>query len=190
MNQPRSLLLSSALLIVFAALSRLLPHYPNFTAVGAIAVFGGAVIKDKKWALLLPLAALFLSDVCLHLFTSTPGFYGGEQAFVYGGFILVTLLSFLIKKATVANITLAAVWSGLVFFIVSNLGIWLLGSFYTKDVTGLIACFTAALPFYKNEFFGNFVLNSIYGNLFFSAILFGSYYAIKKKVAADNSVYA
>jgi hypothetical protein len=170
--------ISAVLLIVFAAFTRLFPHPYNFTALGAMAVFGGTVIKDKKMAFLLPLLSLLLSDVCLQLFTSTKGFYGTTQFFVYGAFMLITLLATLIRKISVASISFAAVWSGLIFFIISNLGAWISSTTYPHNLTGLLACFTAAIPFYKNEFFGNFVLNSIMGNLFFSALLFGAYYLL------------
>jgi hypothetical protein len=92
--------------------------------------------------------------------------------------MLITLLATLIRKISVASISFAAVWSGLIFFIISNLGAWISSTTYPHNLTGLLACFTAAIPFYKNEFFGNFVLNSIMGNLFFSALLFGAYYLL------------
>ena len=174
--------------MVFAALTRLFPHYPNFTALGAIAVFGGSVVKDKKLAFLLPLGALILSDVCLQLFTTTKGFYGTSQAFVYGAFMIITLLATFIKKTSVANVAFAAVWSGLIFFIISNLGVWINSTTYPQSFAGLGACFLAAIPFYKNEFFGNFLLNSIYGNLFFSAILFGAYYLIAEKETVQKAI--
>jgi hypothetical protein len=177
------LLVSAILLIVFAAFTRLFPHYPNFTAVGAIALFGGSVIKDKKLAFLLPLAALFLSDVCLHLFTNVKGFYGIEQIFVYAAFMLITLLATFISKLKVSNIAFAAVWSGLLFFIISNFGVWLLGTFYPKTIGGLAASYWAAIPFYNGEFWGSFLLNTIVGNLFYCAILFGLYAIISRQIS-------
>src|SRR5438067_11409810 len=118
-KQNNNTVFSAALLIAFAAFTRLFPHYPNFTAIGAMAVFVGSVIKDKKLAFLLPLGALFLSDVCLQLFTSTKGFYGIDQFFVYGAFIITTLLATYMRKVNAANVVLAAVWSGLIFFVIS-----------------------------------------------------------------------
>ena len=92
--------------------------------LGAMAIFGGSVIKDKKLAFLLPLGALLLSDVCLQLFTDTKGFYGTTQYFVYAAFLIITALATFMQKRSVANIALAAVWSGVIFFIISNLGVW------------------------------------------------------------------
>src|ERR1044071_1960541 len=131
-RQNKQSILPVALLILFAAFTRLFPHYPNFTAIGAIALFGGSVIKDKKLAFLLPLASLFISDVCLQLFTDTKGFYGKGQFFIYGAFMLITWLATYIRKINVANVAFAAVWSGLIFFLVSNFGQWLWSTLYPK----------------------------------------------------------
>lgn len=189
MNKQNSfLVLSAGLLIVAAAFTRLFPHPPNFTALGAIAIFGGSVIKDKKLAFLLPLAALLLSDVCLQLFTSTKGFYGTAQFFVYAAFFFITALATFMRKRSVTNITLAAIWSGAIFFLLSNFGVWVSSDIYPKSFTGLAACYAAAIPFYQNEFFGNFVLNSIMGNIFYSALLFGAYAILERKVSIQKAV--
>ncbi len=187
-KQNKTLVLQAGLLILAAAFTRLFPHYPNFTAIGAMAVFGGSVIKDKKLAFLLPLGALLLSDVCLQLFTSTKGFYGTSQFFVYAAFLIITALATLIKKRSVTNIALAAVWSGVIFFVISNIGVWISSDFYPKTLAGLGACYWAAIPFYKNELFGNFVLNSIMGTAFYSAILFGTYAIMEKKVTMQKAI--
>ena len=187
-KQNSSLLLSAGLLVIAAAFTRMFPHAPNFTAIGAMAIFGGSVIKNKKIALLLPLAALLLSDVCLQLFTSTKGFYGTTQFFVYAAFLIITALSTLISKRSVANVAMAAVWSGAIFFVLSNLGVWVSSNSYPKSFAGLGACYAAAIPFYKNEFFGNFILNSVMSNLFYSAILFGAYAYVERKTMLQRSI--
>ena len=188
-KQNNSSILTAAFLILVAAITRYFPHPPNFTAIGAMAIFGGAAISNKKLAFLLPLAALFLSDVALQLFSSTKGFYGTSQYFVYGAFMIITALSTLMKKKSATNIFFAAIWSGIIFFIVSNFGTWASGDIYPKTLNGLRTCFIEAIPFYKNEFFGNFLLNTIYGNLFFSAILFGIY-AVTEKTFSTQKVIA
>lgn len=185
-KQTNTLILSAGILITAAAFTRLFPHYPNFTAIGAMAVFGGSVIKDKRLAFLLPVSAMLLADVCLQLFTSTQGFYGITQFFVYGAFLVITALSTLIKKRSVGNIASAALWSAAIFFIISNLGVWISSDIYPRTPTGLAACFWAAVPFYKNNFFGNFILNSIFGNVFYSILLFGAYYIIERKLAMEK----
>ena len=190
MNRQNNTLLFSALfLVVAAAFTRLFPHPPNFTAIGAMAIFGGSVISNKKLAFLLPLAALFLSDIALQAFGITQGFYG-SQIFVYGAFIIITALAMFIKKRNVLTLSFAAVWSGAIFFVISNFGTWVMGygNLYPKTIAGLGACFAAAIPFYKNEFFGNFILNSIYGNLFFSAILFSAYYVMERSQRMQKAI--
>jgi hypothetical protein len=189
MNRQNNTLLFSALfLVVAAAFTRLFPHPPNFTAIGAMAIFGGSVIKDKKLALLLPLAALFLSDVCLHLFTPVNGFYGISQIFVYGAFILITLLATNMRKRSVGNIAFAAVWSSAIFFLISNVGVWLASGFYAKSISGLMACYATAIPFYKNDLFGNFILNSVMSNLFYTALLFGAYYVVERSQRVQKAI--
>lgn len=187
-KQNSSLVLSAGLLIVAAAFTRLFPHYPNFTAIGAMAVFGGSVIKDKKIAFLLPLGALLLSDICLQLFTSTKGFYGTSQYFVYAAFVVITALSATIRKRSVASIAFATIWSAAIFFVISNLGVWVSSDFYPKTLAGLGACFWASIPFYKNDLFGNFLLNSIMGNAFYSILLFSVYYIVERKTIMGKAV--
>lgn len=181
MKHRNSSLILATVLIVFAALTRLLPHYPNFTAVGAIALFGGAVIKDKKLSIFLPLAALFLSDICLQLFTATKGFYGSGQIFIYASFVLITWLATFMKKKNAVNIVFAGIWSGLLFFLISNFGEWLFSTLYPRTLAGLAEGYVAAIPFYKGEIFGSFFFNTIFGNLFYSAVLFGMFYTIRGK---------
>ncbi len=188
-KQHSTLFFSAAGLIFFAALTRVFPHYPNFTAIGAIAVFGGSVIKDKKMAFLLPLSALLLSDVCLQLFTPIPGFYGKGQFFIYGSFLLITWLATFIKNRSATNIALAAVWSSLLFFAISNFSVWLFSTaLYPKTLAGLAACYWAAIPFYEGRIAGSFLLNGIVGDLFFSGLLFGAYALIEKRVTATSPV--
>ena len=176
------------MLIFLAAISRYFPHPPNFTAIGAMAIFGGATLSNKKLAFILPIGALFLSDLALQLFTSTKGFYGTSQYFVYAAFFIITAIATLMKKRSAINIVLAAVWSGIIFFIISNFGTWISGDIYPKTMAGLSTCFLAAIPFYQNDFFGNFALNAIYGNLFYGALLFGVYSVIERKIAPQNVI--
>ncbi len=187
-KQNNTLLLAAVFFIIAAAFTRLFPHYHNFTAIGAMAVFGGSVIKDKKLSFLLPLGALLLSDICLQLFTSTKGFYGTSQYFVYAAFVIITALAALMQKRSVANIALATIWSAALFFIISNFGVWVSSDYYPKTLAGLGACYWAGIPFYKNELFGNFVLNSIMGNAFYSALMFGVYYIMERKATIQKVI--
>jgi hypothetical protein len=177
-------------LIFLTVLGRLITNHLqiyNFTAMGAGALFAGVVLKDKKYAYAVPILALFLSDLFFELFTSIPGFYGGEMFFVYGGFILVTFLGTLIRKATTGNIFLASIASGLVFFLLSNFGTWLFRDMYPHTFSGLLTCYWSAIPFFRNELFGSFFLNGIMGNVFYSGVLFGAYALLKPVFVKDHS---
>lgn len=152
----------------------------NFTAIGAGALFSGVVFKDKKYAYIVPLAAVFLSDVFFELFTNIQGFYGGgDMLFVYGAFVLTTFIGTRIKKANAGNILLASICVGVLFFLLSNLGTFIFRGLYPYTFSGLIQCYASAIPFYKNSLFGSFALNTIMGNVFYSGVLFGAYALLK-----------
>jgi len=163
------------IMILVAAMTRLIPHYPNFTAVGAVALFGGAYLS-KRMAFIVPVVALFISDLFLNNLiyaTQFPEFYNGFMLFnvkglpVYGAFIAVILIGmFLIKKATVKNVLGSALLASVVFFLITNFAVWAGSVMYPKTLSGLIACFTAAVPFFWN---------TLLGNVFFVAVLFGGY---------------
>ncbi|HEY0609825.1 MAG TPA: DUF6580 family putative transport protein [Chitinophaga sp.] len=172
-----------AALILLAGLGRLVSNELqlwNFTAIGASALFGGVVIKDKRLAYILPLATLFLTDLFFELFTNINGFYGAQMFFVYGAFLLITLIGTQIKKVNALTILLASIGTGILFFLISNAGVWILSGMYPRTLGGLITCYAAAIPFFRNDMFGNFFLNTIMGSVFYSALLFGSYALIKR----------
>jgi hypothetical protein len=172
-----------AVLILLAGLGRLVSNELqiwNFTAIGASALFGGVVIKDKRLAYFLPLATLFLTDLFFELFTNIDGFYGPQMFFVYGAFLLITLIGTRIKKVNALSILLASVGTGILFFLISNAGVWAVSGMYPLTPGGLIACYAAAIPFFRNDMFGNFFLNTIMGSVFYSALLFGAYALIKR----------
>lgn len=158
------------LLIFLAAFSRMLPHPPNFTPIGAIALFGAAYFSKRHLAILIPVLGLWLSDLAInnilygsysdHFVWFYPGFY-----WTYGAFILIGLLGFpVLKKVKPLNIILASLSASVLFFLVSNFGFWSGGTMYPRDLSGLIACYTAAIPFFKNM---------LSGDLAYSAALFG-----------------
>ena len=179
-TQNKRLVLTAAVVIFTAALSRLLPHPPNFVPILALGVFGGTVIKDKKYAFIFPLAALLISDTMFQLFTSTPGFYGLGQVFVYAAFMLTTFVATRIRKVNVANVLLTCIASSVIFFLVSNFGDWIARSFYPKTFAGLMTCYADALPFYNHDYlFGSFALNTLTSTIFFTALMFGAYAVVK-----------
>jgi hypothetical protein len=158
-NHSRLVALLSA--IVAAAALRLVPHPPNFTPVGAMALFSGAYFGRRALAFVAPLAALLLSDALL-------GFYHG-MATVYTTDLLIVLIgSLALRQRTAARIGIAAIVSSIVFFAVTNFGMWLWSGIYPRTVAGLEACFVAAVPFFQN---------TVAGDLFYSVLLFGGFKA-------------
>lgn len=136
-----------AIIMLAAVLTRLVPHLPNFTPVTAIALFGGLYISNKIFAYALPLIIMFISDIFLGFSSIT--------LFVYSGFMLVTLIGTLRKKSNILTIFMGS----LSFFIVTNFGVWLLG--YPKTWTGLVECYTLALPFFRNSLLGDFFYSGV-----------------------------
>jgi hypothetical protein len=154
-------------LAVLAVVSRLVPHPMNFAPIAALALFGGAYF-DRRYAFVLPFAVLLASDALI-------GFYNGI-AWVYGGFFLVSLLGWTLRRRrTVARTAGAALAGSVAFFVVTNFGVWLQGSLYTPDMAGLINCYVAAIPFFRN---------TLAGDAFYVALLFGAAELAARKVPA------
>lgn len=153
----RSRLAVLTAMILAAALSRLIPRPPNFTAIGGMALFGGACLADRRLALLLPLAALFLSDLVLGLHVLVP--------VVYGSFALNVLLGrWLRSRRTVATTAAVTLACSVQFFLVTNFACWLL--WYPHTAVGLVACYVAAIPFFQNTLLGDAVsVTVLFGGL-------------------------
>lgn len=136
-----------ASLVGAAALYRVLPHPPNFTPVAAMALFGGAKLDRKLWAFAVPLLAMLLSDLALEVM-----FGWGIHALmpvVYTSFAAVVALGWSLRgRLTVVSFGTAAVIAPTLFFITTNFGVWAMGSLYPQTLPGLLACYTAAVPFY------------------------------------------
>lgn len=145
------------LIILVSALTRLVPHLPNFTPITAIALFGGVYFTNKITAYALPLVIMVLSDFILGFSSIT--------IFVYLAFIVVSFIGTQQKKVSIGSVLLG----GLSFFVITNFGVWLLG--YPKTWTGLAECYTLALPFFRN---------SILGDLFYSGVMVFGYQYIQK----------
>lgn len=160
-------------LSVFAiGMSRLIPHWPNVTAVAAAAIFGGAALRNSLSAVLIPVLAIFFSDLIINntVYSSYyEGFvlFGNSAGWIYAGFILMTVIAhFGIKSFKVAPIVSTTVISTLLFFILTNTGAWMSSPFYSQDMSGLLLAYEAGLPF---------LLNSLLGNLFFVGVFFYGY---------------
>lgn len=170
-----------SLLILLAAFSRLLPHPPNFAPIGAMALFGAAYFTQRHYSLLIPIISMWLSDLILNnvvysqYFDHFVWFYDGFY-FTYGAFILIGLTGFLLlKNVKVQTILLGSLSASIVFFLISNFGVWASGTMYPKNLDGLIACYIAGLPFFKN---------TIMGDLVYCGVLFGSFEFAQKRIPA------
>lgn len=175
--------------IVLAVLSRILPHPYNFTPLGAIALFGAAYFTDKKWAILIPLIAMWLSDLILNNFIYTAFFDGFTllnwgMVSVYGSVILIALVGMkFLHKVTIPRVLGSAIGASVIFFIITNFGAWLASPMYPLNLGGLLASYTAAIPFFHN---------TLAGDIVYCATLFGAFEYLKYKaprfVAAETAV--
>lgn len=151
-----------------AAALRLVPHPPNFSPIDAMALFSGAYLGRRGLAFAAPFGALFLSDIVL-------GFYFG-MAFVYGSVAAIVLIGWLVSaNKSALRIGIGAMASSVLFFAITNFGVWLGEAMYPHTLVGLAECYTAAIPFFQN---------TLAGDLFYSALLFGGFALLQRLVPA------
>lgn len=150
-------------LIAGAAMMRFLPHWPNFAPIAALALFSGTYL-NKKYALVVPLAAMLTSDYFI-------GFYDWRlMSVVYGCLLISGLLGLFIRRRKSASAVIgAALFGSCIFFLVTNFAVWSLSSWYPHTWQGLTICYGLALPFFKN---------TLLGDLFYTGVLFGVYESI------------
>lgn len=183
-NKP--LVISLILTVLLSALYRIMPNRPyGFAPQIAIAIFSGALfVKDKKWAFMMPLLSMFLSDLLYEVLyrnglSEIQGFYTGQWV-NYLLFTGMTVFGFMIRtNKKVAGTLVAALAAPTAYFLLSNFMVWLGGGglLRPKTFAGLLLSYTDGLPFYKN---------SVIATLVFSAILFGCYYLVKNKTAKQQ----
>jgi hypothetical protein len=150
-----------------AVAMRLLPHPPNVTPIAAMALFGGVYFAYRKIAFLVPLAVMYLSDLALGFFVYDFGWFHWLMPFVYASFAVTVCLGLLIRRRlNLLTVSGAALTSSVLFFIVTNFGVWLVGNLYPKTLTGLLSCYIAAVPFFRNTLVGDAV---------YTFALFGSF---------------
>lgn len=157
-------------IVLFGVFGRILTNglIPNFAPIGAIALFSGAYFQNKKVAFIVPMLAMILSDIVI-------GFHE-TMVFVYLGFAITVFLGFGLRTNDSLNVgktvgtTLA---SALIFFFLTNAGVWMMYDFYPKGLTGLWASLTAGLPFLRM---------SVLGDFFYVAIFFGVFEWMKNAV--------
>jgi hypothetical protein len=182
-KQSKYTLIIAVLLIVIAALSRVFLYPHNFSPIIGMAIFAGAVIKDRRLAFALPLAAMFLSDVLFEVFSIAPGFWGWGQLVGYGILALITVIAFSMKKKNVLTIAGYSVGSSLLFFLLSNSAFFIFDNpvfhLYPQNFGGYIASLAGGLPFLKT---------GIIADLVFSTVLFGTYYLVQNYAFGKKAV--
>ncbi len=144
-------------LILLGVVSRIVPHPWNATPVMAIALFGGTYLP-KRWAILLPLLIVAVSDFIIGWHSTVP--------FTWGALALTGLLGWWIRQRPGAGrVVCGAVGGSVLFFLISNFGVWVDGSLYPRTLSGLQECFVAAIPFFRG---------TLLGDLIFVTVFFGS----------------
>ena len=176
------ILIAFALLIITGALYRIIPGRPfGFAPQIAMALFGGAILSDKKWAFALPLFSMFLSDALYEMLyrsglTTMAGFYEGQGV----NYLLLAGITFIgigMRRVNVTNVAVGSIAAPVLFFLTSNFATWLGHGGYNLPMTGegLFQTYVFGLPFFYM---------SLVSTMLFSGALFGAWYALKSKETA------
>ncbi len=184
-KQTNSAILIASVLIIVAAVSRVIMYPDNFSPIIGMAIFAGAVLKNKRLAFALPLLAMFLSDVLFEVFNIAPGFWGWGQLVGYGILALITVIAFSMKKISVLKVAGYSIGSSLLFFFLSNSAFFVFDNavfnLYPQNFTGYIASLVAGIPFLKT---------GLIADLVYSGILFGTYYLIQNYAFSNKKAAA
>lgn len=163
------------LYVLGAIVIRLLPHPWNFTPLGAMFLFSGASFGRKRESLLVPLAALLLSDFAVIHFLHG-GKYGWISPWTWAAFLLIGLIGWTLRdRLGFARVAGASIAGSVTFFLITNFGVWVSWRLYPATWAGLGECYVAALPFFRN---------TLLGDLFYVALLFGSYEWLRRRRTA------
>jgi hypothetical protein len=157
------------MIVLIAALMRIVPHPANVTPIAAMALFAGAYLPDRRLALVIPLAAMLLSDLVIGLHAS--------MLYVYAGVAVTVLIggAMLKRNPSVMPAIAASLVSSVMFFLITNYGTWVTGVLYPRTAEGLMMAYTAGIPFFRN---------SVLGDLFFTAMLFGGFQVLERSLPA------
>jgi len=148
-------------IIALAAALRIAPHPWNFTPVGAMALFSGAIIRDRRLAFFFPIFALFVGDIFVGFHKLMP--------VVYASFLVSVAIGFWLRdRRTVGRITAATLLGAIQFFLVTNFAVWAFGLSYPRNSAGLLACYVAGIPFFWNTLAGD----AVYAVLLFGGFAF------------------
>lgn len=151
--------------ITIAILTRILPHAPNFTAVGAMVIFS-SILMPFEYSFMTVMTTLVISDYFIGFYPILP--------WVYGSYLLIMILTLVIKKTfNYKRIIVLSLSSSILFYVITNCGVWVTTSMYPKTLSGLIECYYMAIPFFRN---------SLLGDIIYSSIFYGVYYILKSKI--------
>ena len=166
-------IISNLAIILLAVVVRLIPHAPNFAPIGGLALFSGSHFK-KKIALIIPLASMFISDIFLGFHKTIP--------YVYLSFIIIALIGSLINKDKWQTLLKASLVSSVIFFLITNFGVWVTGTMYQKNLNGLIQSYAMGLPFFRNTILSDlfYSFSFFYGYRFLSNFVFKKLAILKK----------
>lgn len=182
--KPNTILVAGAILA--AALFRLVPHWPNFTPMGAIALMGGALVANRLAGALIPLLAMVISDyltvVLINFAWTTPAEYftTPQTGFVYLGILSNVVIGYLLGNVSIkkdgfslfskqfsASLLSASLVSAILFFLISNFGTWMSG--LTPGNPSLMAVYALGIPFFGY---------SLLANVFYSFLFFGLFQVV------------
>lgn len=162
------------IVIVSALLLRLVPHPANVAPIAALALFGGAYL-NKKYAVILPFVAMLISDFFLGLHNTL--------VFVYISFLVTVGIGIWLRShKSVYTVVFASILSSILFFLITNFGVWFMGPLYPRTLSGLLESYYFAVPFFRN---------TLLGDLLYTGLFFGGHevmvYAISSKYKITNS---
>ncbi len=161
---PKILISYSLLVIGLGVVSRIIPHAPNFTAIGAVALFSGTYLP-RRWGIMMPLAVMFVTDLFLGFYTPA------VMVSVYASFALVGLTGFWIRKnKKPSTVFMGALFASIIFFAITNFAVWAWTPLYAKTATGLFEAYARAVPFFRNMLAGDVV---------YTAALFSVYESVR-----------
>ena len=160
-------------LVLVGVISRLIPHPWNATPVMAIALFAGTYLS-KRWAIVVPLAIVALSDILIGWHDTIP--------FTWGAFVLTGMIAWRIRpRPSAARILISSLAGSMLFFVITNFGVWFTQALYPKTLEGLWQCYVAAVPFFRN---------TVLGDLLYVGTLFGGYAAAASLLLARSTAHS
>tara|TARA_Y100001970_G_C14197217_1_gene838825 strand:- start:1159 stop:1707 length:549 start_codon:yes stop_codon:yes gene_type:complete len=176
-------LIVSYVLLALVLFSRLIPHAPNFTPIIAVVLFSSMMFRSKLY-IAIPIVALLISDFMLQYQAGYQYMFSSVFFWTYGALFLIFLLSFFyMKDITFKNVLLKSFLGAMIFFLISNFGVWIMSPGYPLNFSGLISCYTAAIPFFRNTLSSTI----IYSLIIFSPILLKNKNLLRDSILSKNS---